>query len=216
VLDGEGESIAVSSQIEIAVAPGVELRRATQRLAGTNVAGTLLGVVDDEHSKGVAALQLAQIGKERGDFGAGVFVDPVQAHEGIEDQQARLQSGNGLLQSDAIGGKVEPKGGGSDDLDIEVAQVDAGSCGDAFQPPAHNRMGILCGIEEDAAGVRYREAAQAGDASSDGDGQIEGQEGLAALGLAADDADGVLRPQLSYEPAQLRGVIGQAPGRLYG
>jgi hypothetical protein len=31
----------------------------------------------------------------------------VQAHEGIKDQQPRLQSGNGLLQSDAIGGKIE-------------------------------------------------------------------------------------------------------------
>jgi hypothetical protein len=39
----------------------------------------------------------------------------------------------------------------------------------------HDRMGILGGIEEDAAGVGHREAAQAGDAGRHGDSQIEGQ-----------------------------------------
>jgi hypothetical protein len=59
---------------------------------------------------------------------------------------------------------------------------------------AHDLRSILCGEEEDAAGVRHREVAQAGDATRHGDSQIERQERLAALGLAADDADGVLRP----------------------
>src|SRR5689334_4061589 len=216
VLDRESEGISFAAEIEVAVAPGVELGSTAQRLAGTNVAGTLLGMVDDEHGKGVAALQLAQIGKQRGDLAAGVLVDAVQAHEGIEDQKARLQSGNGLLQSEAISDKIEAQGRGGDDLDIEVAQVDAGGGGDAFEPPAHDRMGILCGIEEDAAGVGDRKASQARDAACHGDGQIERQEGLAALGLAADDADGVLRPQLRYEPTQLWGLFGQAPGRRNG
>jgi len=53
-------------------------------------------------------------------------------------------------------------------------------------------MGILCGIEEDAAGVWYCEAAQAREPGRNGHGNIKGQERLAALGLAADDTDGVL------------------------
>jgi hypothetical protein len=80
-------------------------------------------MVDDEDGKRVAALQLAQKGKQRGDLAAGVLIDPVQAHEGIEDEEARMQSGNGVLQSEAIGGKIEPQRGGGDDLDIEIAQV---------------------------------------------------------------------------------------------
>src|SRR6516164_11689658 len=60
-------------------------------------------MVDDEHSNRIAALQLAQIGKERGDLAAGVLIDAAKAHERIEDQQAWLQRGNGLLQSEAIG-----------------------------------------------------------------------------------------------------------------
>ena len=43
---------------------------------------------------------------------------------------------------------------------------------------------------------------------------IEGEEGFAALGFAADDADGFLRPQPLDEPALLLGAIGEAPGRL--
>src|SRR5215813_8969665 len=127
MLDREGQGVSVAPQIEVAVAPGVELRGAAQRLTGTDVAGALLGVVDDEHGKRVAALQLAQIGEQRGDLAAGVLVDAVQAHERIENEKLRLQSGNGLLQGDAIGGKIEPECGGGDDLEIEITQAQAGS-----------------------------------------------------------------------------------------
>jgi hypothetical protein len=42
------------------------------------------------------ALQLAQVGEQRRDFAAGVLVDAVETYERIEDEQARLQSGDGL------------------------------------------------------------------------------------------------------------------------
>ncbi len=44
------------------------------------------------------------------------------------------------------------------------------------------------------------EAAQAWDAGGDGD--VEGEEGLAAFGLAADDADGLAGPEPVDEPLQ--------------
>jgi hypothetical protein len=40
MLYSEGERIAVTAQIEIAVAPGVELGEAAQRLTGTHTAAT--------------------------------------------------------------------------------------------------------------------------------------------------------------------------------
>ena len=73
---------------------------------------------------------------------------------------------------------------------------------------------VFGGIEQDTAGTAHREAAQAGDAGGNGNGQIEGKEGFAALGLAADDADGFFRPQPIDEPALLLGAIGETPGRL--
>src|SRR5262249_59182047 len=119
----------------VAVAPGVELRGSAQRLAGADVAGALLGMVDDEDGKGVAALQLAQVGEQRGDLAAGVLVDPVQAHEGVEDQQFRLQPGNGFLQSDPIGGKSEGEGGGGGPPGGGIAPKEAPGGGGAAPPP---------------------------------------------------------------------------------
>ena len=51
----------------------------------------------------MAALQVAQIGEQRRDFAAGVLVDAVQAHERIEDQQARLELGDGVFEARAVG-----------------------------------------------------------------------------------------------------------------
>ena len=59
--------------------------------------------------------------------------------------------------------------------------------------------------------LRHGEAAQAGDAGGDRDGDVEGEERLAALGLAADDADGLLGPQAGDQPALLLGALGEAP-----
>ena len=94
------------------------------------------------------------------------------------------------------------------------AKRHAGGGADAIEPAADDVECVLGGIEQDAAGVGHREAAQAGDAGGDGDGQIEGEEGFAALGLAADDADGLFGPQPVDEPALLLGAVGEAPGRL--
>ena len=74
--------------------------------------------------------------------------------------------------------------------------------------------GVFGGIEQDAAWAADRESAQAGHAGGDGDSQIESEEGFAAFGFAADDADGFFRPQPIYEPALLLGAIGETPGRL--
>jgi hypothetical protein len=77
-------------------------------------------------------------------------------------------------------------------------------------------QGVLGGVEQDPSGLGHDEAAQAGRAGGDRDGEVESQERLAALGLAADDADGLLRPQPGDEPAMLIGALGQTPGGLDG
>jgi hypothetical protein len=68
MLDGEGEVIAVAAQIEVGIAPGVELGRATQGLSGAGVAGGFPGMMDNQHGNAMAALELAQIGEQRGDL----------------------------------------------------------------------------------------------------------------------------------------------------
>jgi hypothetical protein len=77
-------------------------------------------------------------------------------------------------------------------------------------------QGVLGGVEQDAAGLRDGEAAQAGRTGGDGDGEIEGQEGFAALRFAADDADGFLGPQRGDQPALFVGPVAQAVGGFDG
>jgi len=67
--------------------------------------------------------------------------------------------------------------------------------------------------------------AQAGDGCGNGDGKVESEEGFAAFGLTADDADGLAHPQSLDEPG-VPGLLGfgeergakaflSAPGRAF-
>ena len=75
-------------------------------------------------------------------------------------------------------------------------------------------QGIIGSEEQDAAALRHGEAAQAWDGGSDRDGDVEGEGLLAAFGLAADDADGLLGTQAVDQPALLLGALGETPRRL--
>ena len=102
--------LAVATQIEVAVAPGVELGGAAQGLAGADASSALPGVVHDEHGDAVPTLQLAQIGEQGRDLAAGVLVDAVQPHERIEDEQTGPQSVDGVGEAGAIGIEIEAEG----------------------------------------------------------------------------------------------------------
>ena len=73
---------------------------------------------------------------------------------------------------------------------------------------------IFRGEQQNPTGTRYREPAQARRSRGDGDGLIEGEERLAALGFAADDADSLLGPQTCDQPSALLGAFGQTPRGL--
>ena len=138
----------------------------------------------------------------------------MQAHERVEHEQPWLQPGDGLVEAGAVGVEIEAQAGGGDHLDVEFGESGTRRGTDAFEAATDDMECVLGGIEQDAAGAVHREAAQAGGAGGDGNGQIEGEEGFAALGFAADDPDGLFRPQPIDEPALLVGAIGETPGRL--
>ena len=156
-------------------------------------------------------MQFAQEGEQRCHIATDILIDAMQAHERIEDEQARLQPGDGLVQTHAVSLEIEAQTGCRDHLHVERGETDAGRGADAFEAAAHDMQGILGGIEQNAAGTANREAAQAGHAGGDGDGQIEREEGFAAFRFAANDADGFFRPQPLDEPALLFWTIGEAP-----
>ena len=112
--------------------------------------------------------------------------------------------------------EVEAQHRHGDDLDIEIGEHHAGGDSDAVEAAADDVQCVLGGVEQDASGLGHDEAAQAGRAGGDRDGEVESQERLAALGLSADDADGLLGPQPGDEPAMLIGALGQTIGGLDG
>ena len=115
--------------------------------------------------------------------------------------------GDGLIETYAIALEIEAQAGRGDHLDVELGEADAGGGADAIDPAADDMECVFGGVEQDAAGACHREAAQAWDTGGDGDGQIEGEEGFTALGLAADDPDSLFGPQPIDEPALLLGAV---------
>ena len=123
MLDGQDDAIvAVAAEIEVGIAPGVEFRRSAQGLTGADGAGSLPGMVDDHDGDGVATLQFAQEGEQRRDIAADILVDAMQAHERIEDEQPRLQPGDGLVETCAVGLEIEAQAGRGDHLDVEFGE----------------------------------------------------------------------------------------------
>jgi hypothetical protein len=186
----------------------MELGGAPERLPGSDVGGPLTGVVDQEHGGGEGPLQVTQVREQGRDLGDGVLVDAVESHEGVEDEQPGTEGGDRLLQAVAVLGQVEAETGRGDHVEVEAGEGHPGGLRDPLQPPAHDGQRLLGGEEEHGAGLGRREAAQAGRAGGDRDGQVEGQERLAAFGLAADDAHGLIGPELFDEPA---GRLGTDP-----
>ena len=112
----------------------------------------------------------------------------------------------------AVGLEIEPHGGRGDDLDVEIGERDAGGGADAVEASAHDVQCVLGGVQQNAPGAWHGEAAQTRDAGGDRDGEVQGEERLAALGLAADDADRLLGPQAGDQPALFLRALGETTG----
>ena len=76
----------------------------------------------------------------------------------------------------------------------------------------HEVAGVLGTERQDRTGADGGEVAQAGDAGGDGDGDVEGQHGLVALGLAAADATGLVAPQRVVSHCCSRGRSSSSAG----
>jgi hypothetical protein len=103
-------------------------------------------------------------------------------------------------------GQVQAHTRGGDDLDVERLEPDAGGPGNAHQARAHDVERVFGGEEQHAPGPGGPKPPQTRRAGGDRDGHVEGEKRLAALGLAADDPDGLSGPEVVDEPALLRGL----------
>jgi hypothetical protein len=181
----------------------MQLAAATQRLSCTRVP-TLASVMHEQHRTPVRALKLAQIREQRCDLVGRVLVDAVQPDERIEHQEPRPQSSDGLAQRVTVGLVIEAQARRRDHVQRERIELDARGRTDAHESLSHDVQRVLGCVQQHRARLGDREATQRRAAGSDRDGEIESQERLAALGLAAHDAHGLLSPQLVEQEASRR------------
>lgn len=107
VLDGETEALVGSAEeIASGVGPGVEVGAAAEGLAG--VAARALGhVVDESDGEGVATVEFAEEAEQAGDVGGTVFVETVEAHDGIEEEESGPERGEGGVECAPVVVEVE-------------------------------------------------------------------------------------------------------------
>lgn len=162
MLDGEDESILMAPDVEVGVSPSVEVTATAEGEAGLGARrAALAGVMDDEDGDVELPLERAEVAEERGDLAGVVLVDAVQSDEGIEDEQARRTTANGVPEAGLIAGAVEAQDGDGDDVDGEMGEVDAARLADASKPRLDDGARVLGHVEEDGPRVVDVEGAEA-------------------------------------------------------
>jgi hypothetical protein len=199
MLDGQADEVVGSFEVEVGVAPGVEVAGPAQRLPGDG-AVAFAGVVDQEDGELVATLKGAQVGQQCRDLGGGVFLETVEADEGIQDEKPGPVVLDGGGQTVLVGLKVEPELLSEDEEDGQRVEVHVACGGETSEAIPDLCRCVLGGEQEHGSGVVDRVAVQAGRAGSDGQGDLQSEVGLAALGSPADDAYGLMRPEVFDQP----------------
>ncbi len=83
----------------------------------------------------------------------GVLVDPVQAHERVEDEQPRLQLRDCLVEARAVGLEIEAHRRRRDHLNVQVRERHGGGGADPFETAADDVERVLGGVEQHPAGA---------------------------------------------------------------
>lgn len=102
----------------------------------------------------------------------------------------------------AIGLQIESDRWSGNDVDVETVEGDRGDLADAQQASTDDVQRVLGGEEQYGTSAGGTITPQASDTGGDSHGQVECQKRLAALGLTAHDADGLVSPQAIDKPAE--------------
>jgi len=101
-------------------------------LASLGPAAAILAcMMHDEDGDVVLALQRAEVAEQCRDFSSIVLVDAVQAHEGIEDEEARRVAAYGVAQARLVPPAIEAEDGHGDDVDGNGGEIELSRAADA-------------------------------------------------------------------------------------
>ena len=199
VFECELEAVTLADEVGAGVGPGVQVGAAAQRLTELG-AGALADVVDDGDGGGVFTLEVSELTEEGRDVGGAVFVEMMEAHEGIEQDEPGLEALQGGVQTNQIVRGVEEQTGSGDDVQVERLEGEATVATDAGDAAPDLVQRILCEEDEARAGLLDLEAIETRSGAGNGDGDVETEPGFAAFGSTGEEADRLRAPQGADEP----------------
>ena len=124
MLDGKREVLVASSEVEIGVAPSVELGASAEGLTGAKMAGSLSGVVDEDDGEMEPSLKLPEVTEDGGDLGGKILVDSVESDEGVEEKEPGPEAVEGIDEAVLVELGVEPQRRCGDHVDIERGEIE--------------------------------------------------------------------------------------------
>lgn len=154
MLDGEEQAVLLAPHMEERVGPGEEVSAAAERQAGLGAAPVFACMMHDKNGGVVLSLERAKVAKYCRDGLCIVLVDAVNAHEGIEDEEARGVSADGVSKARLITPAIEPEGGSRDDLDVGAREVDAARAADASEARLYGGRGVFGHVDQDGSLIR--------------------------------------------------------------
>ena len=138
MLDGEAHLLTSVHEVAGRIGLRMQVGAAAQGLSQI-LPGALGHVVDKDDGDVMLAIELTQEAEHPGDVGGTIFVQPVEPHERIEDQQLRLSYRQRLIQCLPVLLQVEPQTGGGDDVEIESGQRQTAVLTQLLDPIAYGR-----------------------------------------------------------------------------
>lgn len=178
VFEGEHQAAATAHEIGRGVGPGMQVSAAAQGLSELG-ARAFTHVVNDCDRDGVLSLQLSKQAEQARDVRGAVLVDAVHAYERVEQQQRRSKLVQGRSEAALIIFDVKAKAGGSDDMQIELCDVEPPVPAQTLDAPADLIERVLSQIDERGSFAFDFEASEASRARGHGDREIESKPGFA-------------------------------------
>ena len=141
-------------------------------------------------------------------MGSVIFIDAVESDHRIEDEQTGLKLLNGLSQALAVQRQIQAQDRRGDHFDGQGLKGELSEGANPFQAGTDHAQGIFGGEKQDRARAMDGEASQTGGARGNANGQIQSQEAFAAFRFAAENADGLIGPEILDEPLREAGRSG--------
>ena len=200
VFDGEEDFLGAAPQIEVRVAPGVEIGAAAESLTG-GVAGGLASVVYEEEGEGEGAGEVAQGGQDGGHFGGVIFVGGLKADVGLEDEQARPAQGEGGAQAVDVLGAIDAERRLEDETEFQGVEGSVAGPTELLDALAH----VAGACHRRRRGGRARRAAGLAEGPPNGGHPVRARVADDAMALEPRPVVAKMAPAASQEVARYGG-----------